>query len=186
MVFTPRVKLDWKRIATIATIGILIGLGVAIWSAGNESIPQPNSGQTMSNGTAEGRRAQFASWEFTYDKATTLPDGVTQEISGIRDGVFYKNGKPFIHMRAQTAVFDTLTHDFTLSGTIHFDIDDKGKTRTFETDSATWSDQSQTLRIPGDAYVGSEGGARLLVHNVTIDLRNATYKVGKIEGGATP
>lgn len=179
-------KLDWKRLAAIATIGVLLGLAIAIWHAGNEDLPQQNGAQTIVNGQAEGRRAQFASWTFTYDKATTLGDGITQEIEGIRDGVYYKDGKPFIRMRADRVIYNSVTRDFSVSGPVHFDIDDKGKIRTVDTRAATWSDATQTLRIPGKVTVGSENGSRLLVTDITVNLQTGEYKVGKIEGGATP
>jgi len=179
-------RLDWKRIATIALVGLLLGLGIAIWHAGNEDIPQPNGAQTIMRGTAEGRRAQFASWVFTYDRAVTLGDQVTQEIDGIHDGVYYKNDKPFIRMRADRVIYNSATHDFSVPGPVHFDIDDKGKTRTLDTSNATWTDATQTLRIPGTVTIGSENGAKLVVDNVTVDLREGRYTLGKIQGSATP
>jgi len=179
-------RVDLKRLATIATIGLLIGLGFALWSAGEENLPPPNTTQTMFSGQAEGRRAQFASWEFTYDKATQLPDQVTQEIDGIHDGVYWKNGKPFIRMHADRAIYNSLTHDFTINGPVHFDVDDHGKIRTFDTDNAVWTDTNQTLRIPGTATVGSRNGARMQVSNVTVDLNTGQYTIGKIEGSAIP
>lgn len=180
------VRVDLRRLATIATIGLLLGLAYALWSAGEENIPPPSQTQTMVSGEAEGRRAQFASWEFTYDSATTLPDQVTQEIDGIRDGVYWKDGKPFIRMHADRAIYNSLTHDFTVNGPAHFDIDDHGKIRTFDADRAVWTDANQTLRIPGIATVGSEHGARLTVSNITVDLQTGQYTVGKIEGSAIP
>ena len=190
MVDSSRLKrlrnVDWKRVATFAVIGLLIGLGIAIWRAGNEELPQQNGVQTINKGTAEGRRAQFASWEFTYERATTLADGITQEIDGIRDGVYYRNRKPFVHMRADRVIYNSATHDFTVSGPVHFDVDDKGKNRTLDTRDAVWNDGNQTLRIPGTVVVGSEGGARLTITGVTINLQSGQYTLGKISGGATP
>lgn len=179
-------RIDLKHLATIAVIGLLLGLGYALWSAGEENLPPPNQTQTMTSGEAEGRRAQFASWEFTYDKATTLSDQVTQQIDGIHDGVYWKGGKPFIHMRATRVLYNTLSHDFTVSGPVHFDIDDHGKTRTFDTDQAVWTDGNQTLRIPGTATIGSQHGARATVSDVTVDLQSGQYTIGKIEGSAIP
>jgi len=180
-------KLDLKRVATIATIVLLLALGYGLWRAGEDSIPPPSVMQTMRNGQAEGRRAQYASWEFTYDRVITLADQETQEIDGIHDGVFWKGGKPLIHMRATRAVYNTLTHDFSVSGVAHFEVDDHGKTRTFDADSATWSDASQTLRIPGPATIGTRGlGGHLIVEDVVIDLRTGDYSIGKIEGSAVP
>ena len=178
--------IDVKRLATIGIIGLLLGLGYALWSAGEENLPPPTQTQTMLSGQAEGRRAEFASWQFTYDKATTLSDGVTQEIDGIHDGVYWKNGKPFVRMHADKAIYNSLTHDFTVNGPVHFDIDDHGKTRTFDTDEATWTDNNQTLHIPGKATVGSRNGARVVVTDVIVDLQNGQYTVGKIEGSAIP
>jgi hypothetical protein len=140
----------------------------------------------MQNGEAEGRRQQFASWSFTYDKATTLGDQVTQEIDGIHDGVFYKDGKAVARMRADRAIYNTMSHDFSVTGPAHFDIDDHGKIRTLDANSATWTDSMQTLHIPGPATISSKLGGRLIVENVTVDLRSGQYTVGKIEGSAVP
>lgn len=179
-------KLDWKRLATIASIVLLLALGYALWQAGEENIPPPSETQTLEKGQAEGRRGESASWEFTYDRVTTLSDQVTQEIEGIHDGVYWKNGKPLIHMRAYSAVYNSLTHDFTVTGPIHIEIDDHGKTRTFDANAATWTNASQTLRIPGTAIVGSQNGARLTVSDITVNLTTGQYTLGKIQGGATP
>ncbi len=174
-----------RRLTLIATIGLLLGLGFALWRAGEEDLPPPTQTQTMKTGEAQGRRAQFASWQFTYDNATTLQDGVTQEIDGIHDGVYLKGGKPFIRMHAERAVYNSLTHDFTVNGLVHFDINDHGKTRTFETDYAVWTDINQTLRIPGTATVGS-GNQHLTVTDITVDLSKGQYTIGKIQGAAQP
>lgn len=180
-------RLDWKRIATIVTIVLLLILGFALWRAGEENIPPPTEQQTMLNGKAEGRRAQFASWQFTYDRATTLSDQVTQEIEGIHDGVYWKDGKVVAHMRAQRALYNTLTHDFSLTGPVHFEFLEKGKMRTFDADSASWSESLETLHIPGPATLSTKHfGGRLVVENVTVDLRSGQYTVGKIEGSGVP
>ena len=179
-------KVDWKRLATLASIVLLLALGFALWQAGQENIPPPSDTQTLEKGQAEGRRGQFASWEFTYDRATTLSDQVTQEIDGIHDGVYWKSGKPLMHMRAQSAVYNSLTHDFTVNGPIHIEIEDHGKIRTFDANAASWTNSTQTLRIPGTATVGSEHGARLTVVNITVNLSTGQYTLGKIQGGATP
>lgn len=174
-----------KRLALIATVGLLLGLGYALWSAGEENLPPPMETQTMKTGEAQGRRAAYASWEFTYDNATTLQDGVTQEIDGIHDGVYWKAGKPFMRMHADRAIYNTLTHDFTVNGPVHFDVDDHGKTRTFDANYAVWTESNQTLRIPGSATVGS-GKERLTVSDITVDLNKGQYTIGKIQGAAQP
>lgn len=179
-------RVNWTRLAQIATFGILIGLGIAIWHAGNEDLPQPQGVQVITNGQAAGRRAQFASWQFTYARATTLPDQSTQEIDGIRDGIYFKDGKPFVHMRADKVIYNSLSHDFTVSGAVHFEVNDKGKTRVIDAKDAAWNDRGQVLHIPGKVRVESEGGALLELTNVTIDLRNGQYSLGKVRGGVTP
>lgn len=179
-------RLDRKRVATIVVIVMLLALGYSLWRAGEENIPPPTTLQTMNRGEAEGRRGTEAAWEFTYDKAITLGDQVTQEIDGIRDGTFWKKGKPVAHMRADRAIYNTVTHDFSVNGPVHITIDDHGKTRRFDANAATWSDAQQTLRIPGPAWIGSGTSSKLTVWNVVVDLRTDRYTIGKIEGTATP
>jgi hypothetical protein len=96
-----------------------------------------------------------------------------------------KNGKPFIRMHADRAIYNSLSHDFTVNGPVHFDIDDHGKIRTFDTTYAVWTEGNQTLRIPGDATVGS-GRERLTVTDITVDLSKGQYTIGKIQGAAQP
>lgn len=175
-----------KRLATVGVIVLLLALGYGLWRAGEDNIPPPAVLQTMLNGEAEGRRANYTQWEFSYDKAVTLNDQITQEIDGIHDGVFWKNGKAMIHMRGDKATYNTVTHDFTVNGPVHFDIDDHGKIRTFDADSANWNDGQQTLRIPGPATIGSRRGGHLVVQNVTVDFKTGQYTIGKIEGSAVP
>jgi hypothetical protein len=185
------VQVDLRRLATIATIGLLIGLGYALWQAGEENLPPPSNVQTLDRGVAQGRHAEFASWEFTYDSATTLSDQVTQEIDGIHDGVYWQPGQkhegtPFIRMRADKVVYNSMSHDFRVDGPAHFDIDDHGKMRTFDTDLAIWSDTTQILRIPGNAWISGADGGRLTVSDITVDVRSGQYTIGKIEGSAVP
>jgi hypothetical protein len=179
-------RMDRKRVVTIVVIVLLLALGFALWRAGEDNIPPPTTLQTMRNGEAEGRRATSASWEFTYDKAITLGDQITQEIDGIHDGTFWKNGKAVAHMRADRAVYNTMTHDFSVNGPLHVTLDDHGKTRVFDANSATWSDAQEILRIPGPATIGSGVSSKLTVTNVVVDLRTDQYTIGKIEGSATP
>lgn len=179
-------RLDRKRVATVIVIVLLAALGYGLWRAGADDIPPPTTLQTMNNGQAQGRHATSASWEFTYDKATTLGDQITQEIDGIHDGVYWKNGKPVAHMKADRAIYNTLTHDFTVNGPVHVTVNDHGKSRRFDANAASWSESQETLRIPGPATIGSGISSKLTVWNVVVDLHTDQYTVGKIEGSAVP
>lgn len=175
-----------RRLLTYAAVGAAIGLGIALWRVGIENVPQPSGLQTLTQGKAEGRRQQFASWEFTYDRATTRADGVTQEIDGIHDGVYYRNGKPIVHMRADKIIMNSATHDFTVAGPVHFDVDDKGKTRRVDANDAAWNQAAQLLTIAGKLTVGSDSGAELVLAGLTANLQTGEYRLGKVYGGYTP
>ncbi|MBV8149997.1 MAG: hypothetical protein JO101_00100 [Candidatus Eremiobacteraeota bacterium] len=175
-----------KRLIWLALIGVALGLGIALWRVGLETLPPQSNEQVLTKGVAEGRRQRYASWEFTYDSATTRADQITQEIDGIHDGVYYRDGKPVVHMRAQRVIMNSATHDFTVDGPVHFDVDDKGKVRTVDTVSAMWSQSAQLLTLPGKVTVGSEGGATLVLSGLSANLQTGQYRLGKVNGGYTP
>jgi hypothetical protein len=180
-VTAPRSRIAWGVVVVA-----LASLAFVLWRAGNDTIaPNRNEPSTATHGRIEGRRAQFAAWSFDYDELITAPDQVTRTVVGIHDGVYYKDGRVFARMRALKITANTGTNDLTIDGHLHVAIDDKGKTRTLDTDRGTWSNGQQTLHLPGEVAVGSEGGARLMLHDVSVNFATGDMKVGRMTGGAT-
>ena len=44
---------------------------------------------------------QTKSWTFDYTKAHLSPDGLTGSVDGVRDGVIFRKGKPYLRISAQ-------------------------------------------------------------------------------------
>ena len=163
---------------------VLAGLayvGVGIYRAGG-SVALPPGAQPMhlSFGTAEGRRVTGRSWTLHYDKIETSLDGTTASIQGLRDGTFYRNGKPFVRIRAKHVVVNTITNDITIDGPVSITTLDSPK-RTFSTNAATWNNFAQRLLLPHESTMRS-GDALLRIATVAIDFRSGSVKLGRVAG----
>jgi hypothetical protein len=171
-----------RILAILAGLGLLVFVGVGIYRAGLE-LPVAPSAQpvVIEHGLAQGRRMTGPSWRFDYDTVQTSPDGSLSEITGVRNGILYRKGKPFITLRAAHLSLNTVTNDFSASGPIHLRILDPKHHRTLDTDAAIWTNASQTLTLSHPVTIRDDG-AKIVVKNVTIDFAKGTSRAGPIEG----
>ncbi len=138
----------------------LVYVGVGVYRAGGGAIiPPAAQPMHLSFGTAEGRRMTGRSWTLHYDKIQTSLDGSTAEIDGLRDGTFYRDGKPFVRVRAKHVTVNTVTNDITIDGPLSITTLDTPK-REFSTTAATWNNFAQRLLLPHQSTMRSGGGAR--------------------------
>jgi hypothetical protein len=172
-----------KRVLIFGGAAILLFLIVAIMLAGREDATAPPDSNVMfGKGHAEGRRITTRSWSCDYDKMVANNDQTIMQVEGVRNGIIYRDRKPYLHMTAQHLTVNMMTHDFTANGKLHVETVDRKHPRSFETDTLTWNEGAQTLSVTSPLTFTSESGEPLRVSSLFYDIRGGTLHMGKSEG----
>ncbi|GAC1424377.1 MAG: hypothetical protein NVSMB5_18370 [Candidatus Velthaea sp.] len=171
------------RSALIVTALAVAGwFGFEIYKAGGDPPPvSTNTSTQLKAGHAEGRRLTLPSWSLDYDKITTSGDNGVATLENVHDGQYFKDGKPFMKMKAAHVVVNTATNDFTVKGPMElFEIDGKHN-RRFVSDAATYTGYAQTLTLNQPSTIESDG-ATLNVKTATFNFKTGDIKLGPIVG----
>ncbi len=141
----PAVK-RWVTIASVLFAGWVV---VQVYLAGKEEVPPPQTAApvTFGRGSARGERVNGHSWSIDYDKVSTSPDETFVTAEGVRDGIIYKAGKPYLRIRAQHMTVNMVTHDFVATGPVHIESVGHKNFHAFDTTSAVWTEATQRLAI---------------------------------------
>jgi hypothetical protein len=177
---------NWRRIAFAAGAVVLIWLIAGVLLAGREPLPQMPGMQplTLHGGRVTGNRMSTKSWMFEYAKAEMSADGVLASVDGVRQGLLYKNGKPYLSVTAEHVSVNTQTFDFTAVGDVHVTQmqDNGGARRSFDTDFIQWVNATKMLMLPHPSVVRS-GGDTLKVTSVTVNFNTGEIRFGGLQGG---
>src|SRR5215472_13570511 len=100
---TSKQKRLWRRIAIIVGALLVVWVVVEVVIAGNGPTPPlPTSvSMNLKGGHVVTNRITTKSWTFDYDHAQLSPDGLTGSVDGVRNGVVYRKGKPYLKISAQ-------------------------------------------------------------------------------------
>jgi hypothetical protein len=182
-------KWNWRKIAFVAGTLVLIWLIVGVVLAGREPVP-PTPGMqplTLHGGRVTGNRMSTKSWMFEYTKAEMSSDGTLASVDGIRQGVLYKKGKPYLSVTAEHVSVNTQTFDFTAVGDVHVKQmqDTGGADRSFDTDFIQWVNGSKMLMLPHPSIVRS-GGQTLKVTSIKVNFNTGEIRFGGMQGGVGP
>ncbi|MHB8146678.1 MAG: hypothetical protein ACYDGM_05360 [Vulcanimicrobiaceae bacterium] len=172
------------RIGWIAALALAAYLTIGIILAGRGTPPIPPTMQAVNllGGHVRGNRITTRSWSFDYRNAELSPDGITGSVNGVRHGVIFKNGKPYMKISAEHVSVNTQSLDFTALGKVDVErIADKQK-RSFDTDLVEWTNATKMLLMPHPCYVHTEGQT-LRISHITVDFATDEIHFGKIEGG---
>jgi hypothetical protein len=177
------VKPVLRRWIAGVSLGLLAYVGLRVYLAGKEVVPPPQSAVPVivGHGIARGERLTSHSWSIDYDKITTSVDQTFVTVDGVRDGIVYKNAKPYLRLRAAHVTVNMITHDFTASGPIHVESVNKKKPRAFDTTSAVWTEAAQRLDLAQPIVVTSPGST-LHVQKLSLDVRSGTLRLEHIDG----
>ncbi len=178
-------KVPWKLVGALAAAALFVFIVAQVILAGRENVPLPGSQPvTLLGGHVSGNRISTKSWTFDYRRAQTTPDGSVATIEGIRNGVLYKNGKPYLRLAARHVQVNTTTLDFTATGDVHVEqVDPKpGESRSFDTDLLQWTNVTKTLELPHPSIVRT-GGQTLKVRTISVDFTKGSVRFGRISGG---
>ena len=179
----PKKRL-WRRIAIAGGIVLFLYVAIEIYLAGGGSLPPPpasvplvlRGGHTVTN------RITRKSWSFDYDKAQLNQDGTAGSVDGVRNGIVFRKGKPYLRISAEHVQLDLESLDFTAIGKVHVERIDDPQHRSFDTDLVTWTNNAKLLRMDHPAYVHS-GNQTLRIDGITVDFDANTIHFGKLNGG---
>ena len=175
----PAVK-RWVTIASVLFAGWVV---VQVYIAGKEEVPPPQTAApvTFGRGSARGERVNGHSWSIDYDKVSTSPDETFVTAEGVRDGIIYKAGKPYLRIRAQHMTVNMVTHDFVATGPVHIESVGHKNFHAFDTTSAVWTEATQRLDLSKPIVVTSPGTS-LHVQQLSLDIRTGALHVGDAHG----
>jgi apolipoprotein N-acyltransferase len=178
----------WKLYAVIAGAVLLIWAIAGVMLAGNEpgAPPQGMTPLTLHGGRVTGNRVSTKSWMFEYDRAEMSADGVLATVQGVRRGVLYKNGKPYLSVHAEQVSVNTQTFDFTATGDVHVtQMQGASSDRSFDTDLIQWVNAAKSLSLPHPIIVRG-GGETLRVSSINVNFNSGEIHFGRISGGVAP
>ncbi len=174
-------------LARLRVLGALLAVILLSWityetvHAGSDIPPPPPEAVThLSGGTASDKRLDGKAWSLDYASATMSPDGSTADIEHIRDGLILRNGKPFMHMKAEHVTANTAINDFTAVGPVSF-TEIGGQHRSLRTNGAHYVGFSQTLILSNRTLVRANG-VSIVVDHATVDFANGNTTFGRIVG----
>ena len=165
-------------------IAFVLFLAIGIDRAGRDEVAPPpaNTSIVFKKGYADGHRLRFKAWSADYDKIVSNADQTILELYGVRDGVIYKKGKPYLHVRATHMSVNTLSRDFTARGPFHVESVAATPQRAFDTDDATWNDTSQTLTFARPIVVHSGADEPLRVGSLILNVKSGSIAMRDVAG----
>ncbi len=172
------------RAAVIGGVALAGYVGYGIYAAGFDERPPPpvSTNITFKNGTAMGHRVVSKSWSADYEKIESNSDQSVLELDGVQNGIVYKRGKPYLHVRAKHMSVNTVSHDFSAVGPVHIETVGVTPSRTFDTTSAVWEDALQRLTLAHHVTIASANEAPLSIGRMTFDVKSGAIEIDAIDG----
>jgi hypothetical protein len=177
-------QLLWKRIGVGAGIalGIYVVVEIVLAGGGAPPLPPNQSPIDLRGGHVMNNHITTKSWTFDYDHARLSPDGLSGTVDGVRNGIVFRKGKPYLRISAKHVSLNIQTLDFTAVGKVHIERIDDPLNRSFDTDLVTWTNDAKTLRMAHPAYIRS-GDQTLRIDGISVNFDDNTVHLGKISGG---
>lgn len=174
----------WKRLAWIAAVLFLGWVVFEVVLAGRDTpeIPPMSRGIDLRGGHISSNRITTKSWSFDYTHAQLSPDGTTGTVDGVRNGIVFKKGKPYLRVSAEHIGVNTQSLDFTAIGKVHVERVNDPEQRSFDTDLVIWTNNAKLVRMDHPSYVHTAGNT-LRLDSVTINFDTDEIHFGKIGGG---
>lgn len=172
------------RLKLAAVLAVLIFLAIGVYRAGLNELPPPSNTPQVyfSRGAAKGERVKAPSWSANYDKIVANQDQTILEADGVHNGVIYRDGKPYLRLRAAHMTINTVSHDFSASGPVHVETVARHPQRAFDMESAAWNDTLQQLTLSGNIRVATGAPRPLLVDRLTFDVRTGELELRNVSG----
>jgi hypothetical protein len=178
------VKPAYVRIVVAVTTAFVTYVGYEIYAAGLDDRPPPptSSSLTFHTGTITGHRITTRSWSADFDRIVSNTDQSVLELDDVRHGTIFKNGKPYLRVRASHLTVNTVSRDFTASGPFHVENVGAVPHRSFDTTSAIWVDAVQRLTLSKHIVIHNGDDPPLSVGSMTFSVRTGDIEVHDIDG----
>lgn len=178
-----RRKLPWRLILTLAGVALAIYLAVGVIVAGFNTTPLPidQNGITLKGGKVRGNRVTTRSWSFDYKSAQLSADGTTGSVQGVKDGIVFRKGKPYLHITATNISIDTNSLNFTAVGKVTVRLIGDPLQRSFDTDLVVWNNGTKQLQMDHPSYLHS-GSQVLAFKSIDIDFSTDQIHFGTVNG----
>ena len=172
-----------KRSIVGGVIALVVFVTVEIYLAGQIDVPPPTGTApvVLNRGMARGERVTSHSWSIDYDKLTTSADQTFITADGVRHGLIFRNGKPYLRVRATHVTVNMATHDFVASGPVHIESASHKNFHAFDTTSAVWTEASQRLDLAEPVVITSPGTS-LHVQQLSLDVRTGALHIDQPHG----
>jgi len=173
----------WKRIALGAglALGVWVVVEIVLAGGGTPSAPPGEMPVDLRGGHVLNNHIATKSWAFDYDHARLSPDGMSGSVDGVRNGIVFRKGKPYLRISAKRVQLNIQSLDFTAVGKVHIERIDDPQHRSFDTDLVTWTNDAKLLRMSHPSYIHS-GGQTLRIDGITVDFEENTVHLGKVSG----
>ncbi len=173
-----------KALAWLTALIVAVFIGVGIHDAGRDERPAPpaNSQIVFNGGHVNGQKLRFKSWSADYDKIVSNADQTVLQLENVHNGIIYKDGKPYLHVRAAHMTVNTASRDFSANGPLYVESVGSTPTRSFQTNSATWSDAAQKLTLAQRIVIHSGADEPLTVGSLTFDVKSGNVDIRDIDG----
>ncbi len=180
-----RNKAIWrKRLALVAglALGVYVIVEIVLAGGGTPPLPPNQAPIDLRGGHVMNNHIATKSWSFDYDHARLSPDGLSGTVDGVRNGIVFRKGKPYLRISAKHVVLNVQSLNFTALGKVHLERIDDPQRRAFDTDLVTWTNDAKILRMTHPAYIHS-GGQTLRIDGLTVNFDDDSIHLGKVSGG---
>ncbi len=180
-----RIKAIWrKRLALVAglALGVYVIVEIVLAGGGTPPLPPNQAPIDLRGGHVMNNHIATKSWSFDYDHARLSPDGLSGTVDGVRNGIVFRKGKPYLRISAKHVVLNIQSLDFTAVGKVHIERIDDPQRRAFDTDLVTWTNDAKILRMTHPAYIHS-GDQTLRIDGISVNFDDDTIHLGKVSGG---
>jgi hypothetical protein len=143
-----RKALWWKRLALVAglALGVYVVVEIVLAGGGTPPLPPNQAPIDLRGGHVLNNHIATKSWSFDYDHARLSPDGLSGSVDGVRNGIVFRKGKPYLRISAKHVVLNIQSLDFTAVGKVHIERINDPEHRAFDTDLVTWTNDAKILR----------------------------------------
>lgn len=180
-----RISKTWRKRLLIGggvLLFVYVVVEIVLAGRGVPPIPPAQLPIELRGGHVLNNHITTKSWSFDYDHARLSPDGLSGTVDGVRNGVVFRKGKPYLRISAKHIQVNITTLDFTAVGKVHIERIDDPEKRSFDTDLVTWTNDAKVLRMAHPSYVRS-GGQTLVITNITVNFDDDSIHLGKVSGG---